>query len=190
MCKFTTTSGKTVFLPQVGYHMPNSTVWMFSPQSFLRSFGGHCKLSGHMATIYLQNGDSVEFRIYQATNLPMYHGCSCTSAEKHAHGQRFCRDLHGHVLMDLLSCTNTSSMEHGCSHSCCSYVAEESNQNLSSAQKELLQWHWKLCINMRQVQQLMKPREYRDLKGAVHQLSPIIQPKFKSTPFCDPPKCM
>ncbi len=41
MWKFQTTSGKTVFLPQVGYHMPKASVCLFSPQSYFQHFGGH-----------------------------------------------------------------------------------------------------------------------------------------------------
>ncbi len=35
MWKFQTSKGKVVYLPQVGYEMPTSSVWLFSPQSFL-----------------------------------------------------------------------------------------------------------------------------------------------------------
>ena len=100
----------------------------------------------------------------------MHHVCCCTSSEKRAHGKRVCKQLHGFNLLEFAgsSIIIPTDLEHKCHHTCCSCVAEESNQNLYSAQKELLQWHWKLCINMRQIQQLMKPHEYRDAKGMTH----------------------
>ena len=35
---------------------------------------------------------------------------------------------------------------------CCKSVADVSNNNLSGPQRELIQWHLKLCINMNHVQ--------------------------------------
>ncbi|KAL7461742.1 hypothetical protein ACHAXS_003253, partial [Conticribra weissflogii] len=43
---------------------------------------------------------------------------------------------------------------------------------------------------MPHIQELMKPRIYRELGGVEYQLPPIIKTKFKSTPFVSPPKCM
>ena len=84
----------------------------------------------------------------------------------------------------------SSSTGHHCPQFCCSCVADEANQNLSGPEKELLQWHWKLCISIPHIQELMKPRIYRELGGVEYQLPPIIKTKFKSTPFVSPPKCM
>ena len=38
---------------------------------------------------------------------------------------------------------------------CCPCVGDSSNDNLSSPQKELLMWYWKLGIGMQRVQRLM-----------------------------------
>ncbi|KAL7465040.1 hypothetical protein ACHAXS_005363 [Conticribra weissflogii] len=153
MWKFTTTSGKTVYLPEVGYHMPALTVRLFSPQSFLQAFGGRGKIGSGKVTLYFEDGDSIEFPLDRATNLPMYHGCSCNSAEKRVHGKQVCKELHGYNLVDFVgsSALDSSDLKHKYHNTCCSCGTEESNQNLSLAQKELLQWHWKLCINMRQI---------------------------------------
>jgi hypothetical protein len=44
---------------------------------------------------------------------------------------------------------------------CCKSVANVSNNNLSGPQRELIQWHSKLCINMNHVQELMCDRYYK-----------------------------
>ena len=62
-------------------------------------------------------------------------------------------------------------------------VTDETNQNLSSAQKELLHWHQKLCINMQDLHQLMKPQNVPDQKvNLVITRPPVIPTNFKSTP--------
>ena len=38
----------------------------------------------------------------------------------------------------------------------CSNISSEANQNLSTAQKELLLRHWKLGISMQRIQELMR----------------------------------
>jgi hypothetical protein len=44
---------------------------------------------------------------------------------------------------------------------CCKTVADESNNNLTGPQKEVLQWwHWKLFISVYHVQELMQERHY------------------------------
>jgi len=64
---------------------------------------------------------------------------------------------------------------------CCQAVTADSNQSLSSAQKELLDWHHKLCLNMKDLQQLMRPQQTQDDDGrVVSTLPPIIPTKFVS----------
>ena len=48
------------------------------------------------------------------------------------------------------------------SHNLLSCAADPRNRNLSGPQRELLHWHQKLCLNMRDVQMLMKPQIVRD----------------------------
>jgi hypothetical protein len=61
-------------------------------------------------------------------------------------------------------------------------VPDEINQNIYGAQKENIHWHQKLCANMQDVQQLMKPPKVCDQKGnIIAGRSPVIPTKFKST---------
>ena len=45
-------------------------------------------------------------------------------------------------------------------------VGDSENENLTSLQRELLLWHWKLSINMYWVQELMRERSFED--GTAH----------------------
>ena len=47
----------------------------------------------------------------------------------------------------------------------CTPVADETNQNLSCAHKEFLHWNQKLCLNLQDLQHLMKPQNVRDQEG-------------------------
>eukprot|EP00956_Cyclotella_meneghiniana_P015029 scaffold22790_cov42-Cyclotella_meneghiniana.AAC.1 len=68
-------------------------------------------------------------------------------------------------------------------------VGVPDNHNLSSAQKELLLWHWKLGVSMQRVQQLMRVAELRESTGAVTVMDRVIVPKIKSAANCPIPMC-
>ena len=59
-------------------------------------------------------------------------------------------------------------------------VGDSENENLTSLQRELLLWHWKLSINMYWVQELMRERTFKEPLGQRTILPPIIKPKFSS----------
>ena len=66
-------------------------------------------------------------------------------------------------------------------------VADENNQNLTAAQKELQLWHFRLChAGCDWVQVLMKPRK-REI--GVPCDPPILQPRHQTAAKCDKPKC-
>jgi hypothetical protein len=70
-------------------------------------------------------------------------------------------------------------------HSCNSLgftVADETNQNLTPAQKELLSWHWKLGhLGFDHLQRLMRAPSDESLA--------CIPTRFPTTSTCTPPKC-
>jgi len=67
---------------------------------------------------------------------------------------------------------------------CFTSVTDATNQNLSSAQKEHLFWHQTLCLNMQDLQQLMKPQQIRDQAGVLVTTRPTAIPiTFKSTAY-------
>jgi hypothetical protein len=60
-------------------------------------------------------------------------------------------------------------------------VSDSANANLTSPQRELLLWHWKLGISMYQVQELMREQTYEEPLGQHRVLPPIIKAKFSFT---------
>ena len=66
-------------------------------------------------------------------------------------------------------------------------VTDETNQNLTGPQKELLHWHHKLCINMHDLQTLMKPTCYKDDGERPVEFPPVIPTIYASTRNCPHP---
>jgi hypothetical protein len=64
---------------------------------------------------------------------------------------------------------------------CFPCVGNSENKNLTSPQRKLLLWHWKLGINMYWVQELMHDRTFEEPLGKLTILPPIYQTKI---PFC------
>ena len=60
---------------------------------------------------------------------------------------------------------------------------------MTSAQKELLLWHWKLGISMQHIQELMKVAEMKEPSGAISVKDRVIVPKWSSAATCDIPVC-
>ena len=77
---------------------------------------------------------------------------------------------------------------------CCGCASSRDNQNLLGPQRELLLWHSKLCLILRDLQKLMRPRIVRDDAGnELEKLTPVIPAEYKSTKNLKPgqyPVCM
>jgi hypothetical protein len=74
-------------------------------------------------------------------------------------------------------------------------VLEETNQNITAAQKDLLLWHFRLgYLGFSHLQHLMRPRIIEDLRSTPKSAKPVIidpyiVPKNPSTSTCKPPLC-
>ena len=68
-------------------------------------------------------------------------------------------------------------------------VASADNLNLTSAQKELLLWHWKLGISMHRIQELMKDQPMEDPAGVTSVAKQVIKPQMASAATCSHPVC-
>ena len=65
---------------------------------------------------------------------------------------------------------------------CCTSVTYKMNKNISGAQKELMYWHQKLCLNMQYLQHLLKPHNVRVQEvNIITKRSPNITTKYKYT---------
>ena len=101
----------------------------------------------------------MDIPIDPATNLPLFKDFVCTSEEQ----KLFESEPMNTICMPCKAAPDPlDQYEQTKALLCCSYVTDETNQNMSGSQKELLHWHQKLCVNMQDVQQLMRPQNARD----------------------------
>ena len=59
---------------------------------------------------------------------------------------------------------------------CCTSVADDKNHSISGAQKELLYWNQRLCLNIQYLQHLMKPHNVRYQEGNIITERPFTIP--------------
>jgi hypothetical protein len=200
--KFTDTDGNPVYLPCISYHLPEMDVRLFSPQTYHQMHGGYSEVYGDSVQMKLRTSTISIGISRDHTNLPVVHDSFVTEKAKRALGVRmrsglcqsrlsvldFFTDI-DQFFLTLKTLTVHSSGTDQSSFQCFPCVGDSSNSNLSSAQKELLLWHWKLGINMYRVQTLMRERTYEDPLGRRTILPPIIKPKFPSARNCVVPVC-
>ena len=58
------------------------------------------------------------------------------------------------------------------------HFASDSNEHLTSAQKELLLWHWRLGVSMHRVQELMREIPMEDPAGVQSEAAQVIKPRL------------
>ena len=198
--------GKDIFLPCLSYHLPSAEIWLFSPQTYHMIYGGHSTVTGDTVEKFI---DHLRIKIPVETcgsNVPMIYGSAVSPREMKDHGpfirsalpqyQRKSNALGSFsdgmfrdwnistVAVDEEFDKYGSTMGHAFPG-----VGVPDNRNLSSAQKELLLWHWKLGISMQRVQELMKVAEMHEESGAVTAMDRVIKPKIKSAANCPIPVC-
>ena len=209
MYKFVDTNGKEVYLPGVAYHMPNATIRLFSPQSYIQSYGGHATLEGSMVTHHLppscaqraegEVGSSIEFPINVLTaNTPMVSGVACTDKERSLVGPHLMSAIPSQLL-DFRTRTNLVIDDHEFEflRPTATYmtrlntfkdVVAPGNTNLTKSQQELLMWHWKFGISMGRVQSLMQPQKYKDANDVETTRKPVIEKKQSGSSSCPIPR--
>ncbi|KAL7459520.1 hypothetical protein ACHAWC_011291, partial [Mediolabrus comicus] len=216
MYRFTTRSGRTIFRPSIAYHMPSADIRLLSPHVHMRMHGGTAELDGDRIVWKLPTpregdnwveGDVVDIPIDRRTNLPLVQDFLPSKGEKEQHSQRFIDDYAMFVSSDKeeTSLENESALD--CAELCvecsespeatqdsfwsCLTVADPNNLNLSAPQKELLRYHWRYGISMKDIQILLKPRTLYDDDGIViSNEPPVLKSEYKSTATCEIPVCM
>jgi hypothetical protein len=85
--KFNDTDGKPVFLPAcVSYHLPQTDVCLFSPQTYHQMQGGHSKVYAQSIQMKLHTS-TISIMIKQGlTNLPVIHESFVSEKAKHGLG--------------------------------------------------------------------------------------------------------
>ena len=187
--RYRTREGKHKFIASKAYHMPAADIRLESPQSVIRLLGGgKVVLINENIEWTLPSGEHIDIPIDPRSNLPLLFDTYCTEPEKKVvgvqHMYRCAESYDWEYVVPVVPKKEVAAAhnEAECSRRCCQCVADETNQNLSGPQKELLAWHQKLCLNMRDLQQLMRPQVIRDQDGnVIVRRPPVIPTKFKST---------
>lgn len=201
--KYKTRSGSIVYVKSFDYHMPSAEVRLTSPQSLIKSMkGGRAVIDAIRDNVewHLPDGEILDIPIDPATNLPTFpQGFVCTNEEKRMFVEEHPEMLTAEVLdkcAEEVECEDPSmslSEIPARDLQCFTCVADETNQNLTPPQKELLHWHWKLGVNMRDLQHMMKTQNVYDQDDRLVSANPpIIPTKYKGTaklkpedfPFC------
>jgi len=196
MYKFRATTGEDVFLPGVAFHLPTAAIRLLSPQSYHQRWGGYSMVDGKEVLMNLWRPDDQPSHVLrfptseQHSNVPTVVNVSCTRHERETIGPFFRPAVAKHVIsFDDTWRTTAHAVEYDFAACALSSVVDTSNINLSSAQKELLLWHWKLGISMSRIQELMVPHRARDENGLQDMMPCVITPVFKTTATCVIPKC-
>jgi len=156
--KYKTRSGSIVYVKSFDYHMPSAEVRLTSPQSLIKSMkSGRAVIDAVRDNIewHLPDGEILDIPIDPATNLPTFpNGFVCTDLEKQRfveeHPEMFTAEVLNKYEEEVLCEDPSMSLSEIPARDlqCFTCVADETNQNLTPPQKELLHWHWKLGVKM------------------------------------------
>ena len=161
--------------------MPDCDIRLFSPQSYFNLHGGDTMVTACSIEMRLPDTHVVNIPINATVNLPVIHRPQPTLEEQDKFGP--------HLLSSVVA--NTLHLAGLAKPVCCKMVAEDvTNNNLTGPQRELVQWHTKLCINMNHVQELMRNRHYKILDGGDLFLPSILFTKNATAQFCSVPQCL
>ena len=110
------------------YYVPAATIRLFSPQTYFQEHdAGECRINSRRTSVELADGSLLEFPFNHESNLPLMlpaepaHTCTM-----------------GLTFEDAEALGSLSNLRWNLS------VADQTNQNLTAAQRELLLIHWKL----------------------------------------------
>jgi hypothetical protein len=181
--KFTDTDGKPVFLPCVSYHLLQTDVCLFSPQTYHQMHSCYSKVYAESIQMKLRTS-TISIMIEQGlTNLPVVHDSFVSEKAKRGLGPLMCSglswtriavlDFFGEIDKVVSSIFTQSKQTF---FPCFPCFGNSGNKNLTSPQRELLLWHRKLGINMYQVQEVMRERTFEEPLGKCTVLPPIIKP--------------
>ncbi len=199
--KFVDGCGNDVYLPCVSYHLPETDVRLFSPQTYHQIYGGHSIVDGDEVIMRIRYKNKLTTLAIPidcgGTNLPIVRDSFVSKNMKKKLAHQFRSPLivtRVNTALDYFAnvsvnrAVSTLSRLRGIfsSFPC---VGGHENKKLSMPQKELLLWHWKLGIGMQRVQSMMRKRTFEDPFGRMQVHPPIIKTKFASTASCTVPEC-
>jgi hypothetical protein len=155
------------------YYVPDASIRLFSPQKYFQEQeAGEYVCDSKRATLKLADGSTLEFPFNRGSNLPLMLpdvNKSPVGLSFEEQNAMFARDANNMFI----SRADLS-------------VADETNQNLTASQRELLKWHWRLGhANFSWIQRLAStPRTSPEGKGM-----PILRTKTPTVSSCPAPLC-
>ncbi len=143
--KFTNTDGKPVFLPCVSYHLLQTSICLFSPQTYHQMHGGYSKVYAQSIRIKLLTS-TIRITIKQGlTNLPVVHDSFVSEKAERGLGplmhSGLCQmlipvlDFFGEIDKVVSSIFTQSEQSF---FPCFPCVVDSENKNLTSPKRELL----------------------------------------------------
>ena len=120
-----------MFIPAVAYHMPECDICPQSLQSYFQLHGGHANVSDNKVTMYLPDLEKhiVDIPIDETCNLPVI------MKPQTIHDEQL--NFEPHLLsVGVANTLNIQDIDYKLL--CCKSVMNDSNQNLTSPQRELL----------------------------------------------------
>jgi hypothetical protein len=158
--------GSTRTIRTKAYYVPKATIRLFSPQTYFEeNKAGSLVMDWKRTKLFLADASELEFPYNQGSNLPLM-----LPEKNFNHAGLYFEDLL-YLKEKLLTPEGLMS------------VADQQNQNLTPAQKELQAWHWKLChANSKWVQSLMAQPKDKTIE-------PFLKTKNPRTSSCDIPLC-
>ena len=106
MYKAVATDGLVQYVPSIAYLMEDAAICLFSPQTYFQSFGGSGTVLADVAILHAgpdQHGvrHDIVFPIdVNGSNVPMFHGVSCTTKERVTIGPHL-QSCHARHLLNL-----------------------------------------------------------------------------------------
>ncbi len=134
----------------------------------------------------------LKFQLDEHSNTPTAVNVSCKAEEKETIGPYLWSSCDRHSLAFN---THDQAPVFECEHNFDTYaslfqsVADQSNNNLTPGQKELLLQHWRLGISMSRIQELMVPHWAKDENGLQDVMPCLITPAFMTAATCPSPCC-
>ena len=158
----------------IAHHIPSSGIRLFISQAYFKQCkGGSLTLDHEACTFVLPTGVSFSIPYQSSSNLPLLYPIPTASSL-----------IEGYSL-SLFSFKSLNS------DSINSSIVDETNQNITPTQKELLIWHWRLAhAGFAWIQSLFQPRVFvTSQQGEDTKEDSVISPKHPTSYKCSAPKC-
>ncbi len=137
-----------MFLPCVSYHLPQTDICLFSPQTYHQMHGCYLEVYGQSIKMKLRTSSILIDIIWDQANLPVVHDsfvsekakCGLTPLSQSGMCQTGLSvlDFFGEIEHSISPIV--SNAESNC-FPCFLCVGDSVNANLTSPQRELLLWH-------------------------------------------------